>query len=29
MRVHVRIGAAFVGWLLTYEGLVNPEEEPA
>jgi hypothetical protein len=29
MRVHVRIGAAFVGWLLTYDGLVNPEEEPA
>ncbi|WP_224240471.1 DUF4166 domain-containing protein [Hyalangium gracile] len=26
MRVHVKIGAAVLGWLLTYEGLVNPEE---
>jgi hypothetical protein len=27
MRVHVKIGAAFLGWLLIYEGLVSPEEE--
>jgi hypothetical protein len=27
LRVHVKIGAALIGWLLTYEGLVSPEEE--
>jgi hypothetical protein len=27
MRVHVRIGAALVGGVLSYEGLVTPEEE--
>jgi hypothetical protein len=27
MRVHVKVSAAFLGWLLTYEGLVRPEEE--
>ena len=27
MRVHVRIGSALVGALLSYEGLVTPEEE--
>jgi hypothetical protein len=27
MRVHVRIGSALVGGLLSYEGLVIPEEE--
>jgi hypothetical protein len=27
MHVRVRIGAALVGGLLTYEGLVAPEEE--
>jgi len=29
MRVHVKIGSAFTGWLLTYEGVVNPEGEAA
>jgi hypothetical protein len=29
MRVHVRIGSALVGGLLSYEGLVIPEEESA
>jgi hypothetical protein len=29
MRVSVKIGSALTGWLLTYEGLVNPEEESA
>ncbi|MDY7226471.1 DUF4166 domain-containing protein [Hyalangium rubrum] len=27
MRVRVRIGTAFTDWLLTYEGLVRPEEQ--
>jgi hypothetical protein len=27
MRVQVKIGSALAGWLLTYEGLVSPEEE--
>jgi len=27
MRVHVTMGSAWAGWLLTYEGLVRPEEE--
>lgn len=26
MRVQVKIGSALAGWLLTYEGVVNPEE---
>lgn len=29
MHVHVRIGSALTGWLLTYEGLVAPEQEPS
>ncbi len=29
MRVSVKIGSAFTGWLLTYEGVVNPEGESA
>jgi hypothetical protein len=29
MRVNVKIGSALTGWLLTYEGVVNPEEESA
>lgn len=28
MKVRVTIGSALVGWLLTYEGLVRPEEAP-
>jgi hypothetical protein len=27
MKVRVRIGTAFTGWLLTYEGLVSPQQE--
>lgn len=27
MQVRVTIGSALVGWLLTYEGLVSPEQE--
>lgn len=29
MRVQVKIGSALTGWLLTYEGVVIPEEESA
>jgi hypothetical protein len=26
MHVHVKIGSALLGWMLTYEGVVSPEE---
>jgi hypothetical protein len=29
MRAWVKVGSALAGWLLTYEGVVNPEEESA
>ena len=29
MHVQVKIGSALLGWMLTYEGLMSPEEAAA